>query len=95
MANYAIQVHSLKSDAKYFGFETLAELAYKHEMESKANNMYFVTDNYEFYLLIKDEKAKQQDPIYCLVDVEDDFEFARTLTWERNDNSWEKSPEPQ
>ena len=56
---------------------------------------HFVTDNYEFYLLIKDEKAKQQDPIYCLVDVEDDFEFARTLTWERNDNSWEKSPEPQ
>ena len=47
MANYAIQVHSLKSDAKYFGFETLAELAYKHEMESKANNMYFVTDNYD------------------------------------------------
>lgn len=47
MANYAIQVHSLKSDAKYFGFEVLAELAYKHEMESKANNMYFVTDNYD------------------------------------------------
>ena len=49
---------------------------------------HFVTDNYEFYLLIKDEKAKQQDPIYCLYDVEDDFEFARTLAWERDDNSW-------
>ncbi len=47
MANYAIQVHSLKSDARYFGFETLADLAYKHEMESKANNMYFVTSNFE------------------------------------------------
>ena len=47
MANYAIQVHSLKSDARYFGFETLAELAYKHELESKANNMFFVTENYE------------------------------------------------
>ena len=32
MANYAILVHSLKSDAKYFGFDKLAELAYDHEM---------------------------------------------------------------
>jgi len=47
MANYAILVHSLKSDAKYFGFEKLAELAYNHEMESKANNMYYVTENYD------------------------------------------------
>lgn len=47
MANYAIQVHSLKSDARYFGFEELGEIAYKHELESKANNMYFVTDNFD------------------------------------------------
>lgn len=47
MANYAILVHSLKSDARYFGFEKLAELAYNHEMESKANNMYYVTDHYD------------------------------------------------
>ena len=47
MANYAILVHGLKSDAKYFGFEKLAELAYNHEMESKANNMYYVTDHFE------------------------------------------------
>src|SRR5574344_55724 len=45
MANYAILVHSLKSDAKYFGFERLAELSYQHEMESKANNFYFVSDH--------------------------------------------------
>ena len=47
MANYAILVHSLKSDARYFGFEKLAELAYNHEMESKANNMYYVTEHYD------------------------------------------------
>lgn len=47
MANYAIQVHSLKSDARYFGFEALAEVAYKHELESKANNLFFVTENYD------------------------------------------------
>lgn len=47
MANYAIQVHSLKSDARYFGFETLGELAYQHEMESKANNLYYVTEHFD------------------------------------------------
>lgn len=47
MANYAILVHSLKSDAKYFGFERLAELSYNHELRSKANDMYYVADNYK------------------------------------------------
>lgn len=47
MANYAILVHALKSDSKYLGFGKLAELSYQHEMESKANNIDFVNDNYE------------------------------------------------
>lgn len=47
MANYAILVHSIKSDAKYFGFERLAELAFNHEKESKDNNMYYIYDNYD------------------------------------------------
>ena len=47
MANYAILVHGLKSDAKYFGFDTLASLAYNHEMASKENNMYYVTEHFD------------------------------------------------
>lgn len=47
MANYAILVHSLKSDSKYLGFTTLAELSYNHEMESKANNIDYVYAHYE------------------------------------------------
>ena len=46
MANYAILVHSLKSDARYFGFEVLGELAYDHELKSKANDMYYVTEHF-------------------------------------------------
>ncbi len=46
MANYSILVHGLKSDAKYFGFDTLAELAYQHEMASKENNLYYVTEQF-------------------------------------------------
>ena len=47
MANYAILVHGLKSDAKYFGFDMLAEYAYNHEMASKENNLYYVTEHFE------------------------------------------------
>jgi len=47
MANYAIEVHALKSDSKYFGFDKLAELAYNHEIESKKNNMFYVVDHYD------------------------------------------------
>ena len=46
MANYAIQVHSLKSDARYFGFDTLADLALEHETKSKANDIYYVSEHF-------------------------------------------------
>lgn len=47
MPNYAIYVHSLKSDAAYFGFSKLQTCAYNHEIESKANNFMFVYENYD------------------------------------------------
>ena len=52
MANYAIIVHSLNSDAKYLGFTTLAELAYKEELESKMNNSLFIYNDFD--LLMKE-----------------------------------------
>lgn len=47
MPNYAILVHSLKSDSRYLGFTKLAELAYNHEMKSKANDITYVYNNYD------------------------------------------------
>ena len=47
MNNYSIVVHSLKSNAKYFGFEKLAELALNHEQNSKENNIEYVNDHFE------------------------------------------------
>ena len=46
MPNYAISVHALKSDSKYFGFDKLAELSYNHEMKSKENNQDYVLNNF-------------------------------------------------
>ncbi len=60
MANYAILVHSLKSDAKYFGFDKLAELSYNHELESKANHIYYIYDHF-------DELMDEADRILNLV----------------------------
>ena len=47
MPNYAILVHSLKSDCKYFGFKELADIAYQHELASKEANINFVRTNYD------------------------------------------------
>ena len=47
MANYAILVHAMKSDCKYLGFMTLADLSYQHEMASKENNIAFVNEHYD------------------------------------------------
>jgi len=45
MPNYAIYVHSLKSDCKYFGFMKLAEIAYEHEVKSKDNDYPYIKNH--------------------------------------------------
>ena len=47
LANYAILVHSLKSDAKYYGFEKLAELALNHELKSKESDYNYVNNHFD------------------------------------------------
>ena len=46
MTNYSIEVHSLKSDSKYFGFTRLAELSLNHELKSKENDIEYVNNNF-------------------------------------------------
>ena len=46
MANYAIYVHSIKSDARYFGFTKLVDIAYEHELKSKAGDLYYINENF-------------------------------------------------
>ena len=47
MQNYSVEVHSLKSDAKYFGMNGLAEISLNHELKSKENDTYYVINNFE------------------------------------------------
>ncbi len=46
MENYAIDVHSLKSDCKYLGFMSLADIAYEHELKSKDKDIDFVKNHF-------------------------------------------------
>ena len=47
MPNYSVEVHSLKSDAKYFGMNRLAEISLNHELKSKENDTDYVINNFE------------------------------------------------
>ena len=69
MPNYAILAHSLKSDCKYFGFMELADLAYQHELESKASNINFVSANFD-RLMTEAKKVKAIVNAYLNDDVE-------------------------
>ena len=56
MPDYALEVHSLKSDCKYLGFMTLADIAYQHELKSKENDSSFVNEHF-------DELAKEYNNV--------------------------------
>ena len=46
MDNYAVLVHSMKSDAKYLGFMDLADICYQHELKSKEKDIDFCRENF-------------------------------------------------
>lgn len=47
MPNYSVEVHSLKSDAKYFGMNRLAKISLDHELKSKENDTDYVINNFK------------------------------------------------
>ena len=52
LENYAIEVHSLKSDAQHLGFIDLAELAYQQEIKSKSKDTNFID---KYFSTLEDE----------------------------------------
>lgn len=47
MQNYSILVHSMKSDAKYLGFMSFADIAYQHELKSKEKDFIYCKDHFD------------------------------------------------
>ena len=60
MDNYSILVHSLKSESRYLGIDTLADMAYEHELASKENKKEYVAENFS---ILKEEITKIYDII--------------------------------
>jgi CheY-like chemotaxis protein/HPt (histidine-containing phosphotransfer) domain-containing protein len=54
-ANYAIYAHSIKSDARYLGFTSVAEVALQHEMAGKESNQHFIEKDYDHLVNITNE----------------------------------------
>lgn len=47
MKDYAIEVHAMKSDSKYLGFTTLADLALEHQQKSENNDINYINNHYK------------------------------------------------
>ena len=45
--NYSIYAHSIKADARYFGFTKLEEIAANHEAKSKEGDLYFIQSDFD------------------------------------------------
>ena len=42
---------------------------------------YFTGKGFEEYLLVQNKKSPDQDPLFNLVGIADEFDFAKTLKW--------------
>ena len=60
MPNYAILVHSMKSDAKYLGFMSYADICYQHELKSKENDYSYCVEHFSE---LKNELQKYLDVV--------------------------------
>ena len=55
MKEYTVLVHGLKGNARTLGADKLADMAYEHEMKSKAENAEYVTDHWEELVAVWEE----------------------------------------
>ena len=86
MKNYAIYAHSLKSDAKYFGFNKLSDLALEMENKSKEMDLYYVNDKFND-LVAETNKSIQIVREYMNGKDED-------VTEEKQEQVQEEAPKP-
>ena len=69
-------------------YDLILETIENLKMSPEINH--FETETSESYLLVKNEKSLDQDPIFNLVGIESLFDFARTLQWNREDSYYNK-----
>jgi CheY-like chemotaxis protein/HPt (histidine-containing phosphotransfer) domain-containing protein len=80
MANYSIEVHSLKSDVRYLGFMALGDEAYQLELKSKANDTTGVNELHDEFIKnlskavsIANKYLYGEDKLYSTINIQDAF----------------------
>ena len=74
MHHYGIYSHSLKSDARYFGFSKLADIAREHEVKSKDGDLFYIYNNFQ-NLVDEINKTKKIIQDYLSGSSDDDNSF--------------------
>ncbi len=64
MKDYAIWVHGLKGNARTLGADRLADVAYEHEMQSKADNISYVHEHWEELLTVWNKTLDGFEMVY-------------------------------
>ena len=72
MEDYAISVHGLKGNARALGADKFADIAYEHEMKSKAGEIEYVRTHWDELIAAWDNTLKGLQEFYGKYHVEDD-----------------------
>lgn len=78
LSNYAVYAHSMKTDAKYFGFNDLAKMAEDHEKKAKDGDIFYIGNN------INDLITETNNAIVLVQEYMNDSEVAENI---KSDNS--------
>jgi len=65
-------------------YDLILEMVKSLKMSPELNHL--ETEKTEYYLLVKNEKSLDQDPIFNLIGIDNLFDFAETLKWNRSDS---------
>ncbi len=72
MKDYAIWVHGLKGNARTLGADALADIAYEHEMRSKAQDCAYVNEHWNELLAVWNQTLEGFQALYSSCGKEDD-----------------------
>lgn len=77
LANYTIYIHSLRSDAKYFGFTKLDEITSEQEEKSKEGDVFYI---YEHFQILQDEVERMLNVVKRYISNEPTEEANQAVT---------------
>jgi len=91
MHSYAINVHGLKNNAKSLGIDGLADVAYDHELKSKADDIEYCTSHWPELLAVWNNSIKALSIYLRAMGVDKGFDDIESEDIEYKDDEYEES----